>query len=96
MSNGTAVTAISPRLAPAWRAVERATPVPLRTIRSKSAYSAMIRFMNSLIDVVGDDESHELASLLDFVGNLVRDYETRHVRLGRAAATGKDSRRKSR
>jgi HTH-type transcriptional regulator/antitoxin HigA len=96
MSNGTAVTTISPRLAPAWRAVERATPVPLRTIRSKSAYGAMIRFMNSLIDVVGDDEGHELASLLDFVGNLVRDYETRHVRLDRAAATGKNSRRKSR
>ena len=56
----------------------------------------MIRFMNSLIDVVGDNESHELASLLDFVGNLVRDYEARHVRLGRAAASGKDGRRKSR
>jgi len=81
MINGTSVTSISPRLAPAWRAVERATPVPLRTIRSKSAYAATVRFMNSLIDVVGDNERHELANLLDFVGNLVRDYETRRERL---------------
>ena len=34
--------------------------------------------MNSLLDVVGDDESHELADLLDLVGGLVEDYESTH------------------
>ncbi|UUZ75986.1 helix-turn-helix domain-containing protein [Polaromonas sp. P1(28)-13] len=36
--------------------------------------------MNSLLDVVGDNEEHELADLLDLIAQLVEDYEvTRHT-----------------
>ena len=40
----------------------------------------MVAFINSLLDVLGDDEALELADLLDLVGQIVEAYEgTRHV-----------------
>ena len=44
-------------------------------IRSKTEYRRVVAFMNSLLDVVGDDETHELAGLLVLVGQLVADYD---------------------
>ena len=38
----------------------------------------MVALMNSLLDVVGDDEDHPMSSLLDLVGELVADYDTGH------------------
>ncbi len=34
--------------------------------------------MSYLLDVVGDKEAHALAGLVDLVGELVEDYESRH------------------
>ncbi len=68
--------AINPAaIAPAWLAFQRTLPVRLATIHNKATYSRAVSFMNSLLDVVGDNESHELAGLLDLVGQLVQDYE---------------------
>lgn len=73
--------AINPAvIAPAWHAFQSVLPVKIRTIRNDADYERVVAFMNSLLDVVGDDEAHELADLLDLVGQLVEDYEgTRHV-----------------
>ena len=73
--------AINPAaIAPAWHAFQNVLPVKLGTIRNDADYERVVAFMNSLLDVVGDDEAHELAELLDLVGQLVEDYEaTRHV-----------------
>lgn len=38
----------------------------------------MQEFMNGLLEVVGDDEEHELADLLDIVSTLVAQYEDSH------------------
>lgn len=62
-------------IAPAWRAFQGALPIRLGAIRSQAAYKRAVGFMNNLLDVVGDDESHELAGLLDLVGQLVQDYD---------------------
>lgn len=35
--------------------------------------------LDSLIDEVGEDESHPLASLMEIVGVLIRNYEDQHV-----------------
>ncbi|MGQ0603404.1 MAG: hypothetical protein ACT4QE_17115 [Anaerolineales bacterium] len=35
--------------------------------------------MDSLIDTVGEDESHPLASLIEVVGALVEKHEDEHV-----------------
>jgi HTH-type transcriptional regulator/antitoxin HigA len=51
-------------LAPAWNAFQSALPVRLASIHSKAEYERVVAFMNQLLDVVGDDESHELADLL--------------------------------
>ena len=73
--------AINPAaIAPAWHAFQSVLPVKLGTIRNDADYERVVAFMNSLLDVVGDDEAHELADLLDLVGQLVEDYEnTRHI-----------------
>ena len=73
--------AINPAIiAPAWHAFQSVLPVKIGTIRNDADFERVVAFMNSLLDVVGDDEAHELADLLDLVGQLVEDYEgTRHV-----------------
>ena len=35
--------------------------------------------LDSMIDEVGDDESHPLASLMEIVGVLIEKYEDEHV-----------------
>ncbi|KHE94074.1 MAG: hypothetical protein SCABRO_00152 [Candidatus Scalindua brodae] len=35
--------------------------------------------LDSLIDEVGEDEDHPLASLMDIIGTLIEKYETDHV-----------------
>jgi HTH-type transcriptional regulator/antitoxin HigA len=34
--------------------------------------------MNGVLDIVGDNEKHELAGLLELLGQLVEDYEKEH------------------
>jgi len=73
--------AINPAaIAPAWNAFQGTLPIRIGTIHNEAGYERAVAFMNSLLDVVGDDEKHELADLLDLVGQLVQDYEgTRHA-----------------
>ena len=35
--------------------------------------------LDELIDIVGEDENHPLASLMDVVGTLIEKYEDEHV-----------------
>ena len=65
-------------IAPAWNAFQNALPIKMGSIRTEFDYEKAVVFMNSLLDVVGDDEEHELADLLDLVGQLVQDYENTH------------------
>jgi len=73
--------AINPAaIAPAWSAFQRALPIKIGAIHNEAEYDSVVSFMNSLLDVVGDNEEHELADLLDLVAQLVEDYEgTRHT-----------------
>jgi HTH-type transcriptional regulator/antitoxin HigA len=76
-----AALAINPAaIAPAWRAFQRALPIKIGAIHNEAEYDSVVSFMNSLLDVVGDNEEHEFADLLDLVAQLVEDYEgTRHT-----------------
>jgi HTH-type transcriptional regulator/antitoxin HigA len=56
-----------------WTAFD--TMVHLRPIRSEADYDQMLALMNSLLDVVGEDEDHALAGLLELVGDIVSKYE---------------------
>ncbi len=42
-------------------------------------YERLVQMLDSLIDVVGEDETHPLASLMDVIGVLIEKYEDEHV-----------------
>ena len=63
--------------------------VHLRPIHDEAAYMQMTALMNSLLDVVGDDEDHAMSGLLDLLGDLVSRYEREHYAI--EAAEPKDS-----
>ena len=42
-------------------------------------YWQVVGVLDSLIDVVGEDERHPLASLMDVIGVLIENYENEHV-----------------
>lgn len=50
----------------------------IRPIHDETSYDRMVALMNALLDVVGDDEDHDLAGLLELVGDLVSNYERDH------------------
>lgn len=74
----TAVAFNPKTLAPAWQAFQSALPVRLAAIHTAQEYERSVVFMNQLLDVVGDDEEHELADMLELLGQLVEDYEKSH------------------
>lgn len=39
----------------------------------------LVGVLDGLIDIVGEDENHPLASLMDVVGTLIEKYEDEHV-----------------
>ena len=42
-------------------------------------YQRLVAFLDRLIDEVGEDEAHLLASLMELVGVLIERYEDEHV-----------------
>jgi HTH-type transcriptional regulator / antitoxin HigA len=42
-------------------------------------YEALVALLDALIDRVGEDETHPLASLMEVVGSLIERYEDEHV-----------------
>jgi HTH-type transcriptional regulator/antitoxin HigA len=42
-------------------------------------YRRLVAVLDALIDEVGEDESHSLASLMEIVGVLIEHYEAEHV-----------------
>lgn len=74
----TAVVFNPKTLGPAWNAFQSALPVRLAAIHSQADCERAVGFMNQLLDVVGDDEQHELADMLELLGQLIEDYESQH------------------
>ncbi|MGA2939056.1 MAG: hypothetical protein ABSF52_18440 [Syntrophobacteraceae bacterium] len=46
---------------------------------STQEYQAMVDLLDNLIDEVGEDEKHPLASLMEIVGVLIEKYEDEYV-----------------
>lgn len=42
-------------------------------------YERLVQMLDTLIDVVGEDEAHPLASLMEVISVLVEKYEDEHV-----------------
>ena len=56
----------------------------LAPIGNRRDYDHCATLMNRLLDIVGDDERHPLASLLHMVGDLIEDYEALEVEIPEA------------
>ena len=42
-------------------------------------YNRLVRLLDALIDEVGENEGHALASLMEVIGVLIEKYEDEHV-----------------
>lgn len=63
------------RTASAWSSLAGTIFVP----HSLEEYRRLVALLDGLIDEVGEDEAHPLASLMEIVGVLVAAYESEHV-----------------
>lgn len=59
----------------AWHKLEEMVYVP----HTAEAYQRLVAFLDVLIDEVGEEETHPLASLMEVVGVLIERYEEDHV-----------------
>ena len=46
---------------------------------SEKEYLEAVRILDNLIDTIGEDENHPLASLMEILGVLIEKYEDEHV-----------------
>lgn len=59
----------------AWSSLADRVVVP----HTKKEYEQLVMVLDNLIDEVGEDESHPLASLMEVIGVLIENYEDRHI-----------------
>jgi HTH-type transcriptional regulator/antitoxin HigA len=57
-----------------WPVISSIVSVP----RTEEEYNRAVALLDELIDEVGEDEKHPLASLMDTLGALIEAYEDRH------------------
>ena len=58
-----------------WAELGKTISVP----HTEAEYQNLVAFLDRLIDEVGEDEKHPLASLMEVVGVLIERYEDEHV-----------------
>lgn len=58
-----------------WLSLENNLFVP----HTDEEYERLVDFLDDLIDEVGEDENHPLASLMEIVGVLIESYEDKNI-----------------
>ncbi|GEM_PF-398222 len=58
-----------------WTEVSKILYIP----HTEKEYEEAIRLLDNLIDTVGEDENHPLASLMELLGFIIEKYEDEHV-----------------
>ena len=59
----------------AWSSLGNQIVVP----HTEEEYEQLVTVLDNLIDEVGEDESHPLASLMEIIGVLIENYENQHI-----------------
>ncbi len=59
----------------AWTNLTQILFVP----RTESEYKQLVAMLDNLIDEIGEDENHPLASLMEIIGVLIENYEQENV-----------------
>jgi HTH-type transcriptional regulator/antitoxin HigA len=58
-----------------WPMVSRFVSVP----HTEEQYENAVNILDELIEKVGEDENHPLASLMEILGTLIENYENQHL-----------------
>ncbi|HEX9961101.1 MAG TPA: hypothetical protein VGB00_09225 [Pyrinomonadaceae bacterium] len=58
-----------------WKNVSETVFVP----HTQAEYNRLVEMLDKLIDEVGEDETHPLASLMDVLSALIENYENANV-----------------
>jgi len=58
-----------------WAEVSKILYLP----HTEKEYKEAVRLLDNLIDIIGEDEDHPLASLMEILGVLIEKYEDEHV-----------------
>jgi HTH-type transcriptional regulator/antitoxin HigA len=59
----------------AWPSLAKILYVP----HNHTEYERLVSILDQLIDEIGNDENHPLASLMEVIGVLIEKYEDEHV-----------------
>jgi HTH-type transcriptional regulator / antitoxin HigA len=59
----------------AWSSIAENVFVP----HTEEEFERLVHMLDSLIDQVGEDETHPLASLMEVISVLIENYETEHI-----------------
>ncbi len=61
-------------IAKIWPIISKVVSV----IHTEEEYEHAVKVLDKLIDIIGEDEDHPLASLMETIGARIEDYENRH------------------
>ncbi|MFO5437517.1 MAG: hypothetical protein ACLBM4_02270, partial [Dolichospermum sp.] len=59
----------------AWSSIAENIFVP----HTEEEYEHLVNILDTLIDQIGEDETHPLASLMEVIGVLIENYENEHI-----------------
>ncbi len=59
----------------AWSSIAENIFVP----HTEAEYEYLVNILDALIDQIGEDETHRLASLMEVIGALIENYENEHI-----------------
>jgi HTH-type transcriptional regulator/antitoxin HigA len=60
-----------------WPSVKSIFSVP----HTEKEYRDLVKTLDSLIDEVGENENHELAPVMETIGNLIENYESQNFKI---------------
>ena len=63
------------KIAKIWPGIQNIFSVP----HNQKEYNRLVRILDGLIDEVGENESHPLASLMETLGSLIESYEVQNI-----------------
>jgi HTH-type transcriptional regulator / antitoxin HigA len=63
------------KIAKVWPDIQPIFSVP----HNENDYKKLVNLLDSLIDEVGNNENHPLASLMEAIGSLIESYESQHI-----------------
>ena len=65
------------KIAKIWPGIQNIFSVP----HNQKEYKRLVHILDGLIDEVGENESHPLASLMETLGSLVESYEDQNIQI---------------